>query len=75
MPENNLKNKKVNQWVFAWAMGVVLLLITTAFAQMNGIHERIDKTNGIVVEMNGDIREMKANIEWIRGALQANIKE
>lgn len=70
MNSEEIKNKKVSWTIFAWALGIILLLFTIVFGVMAGLNDKVDNSNSDVVEMKVDIGVIKTDVGWIKGDYQ-----
>jgi hypothetical protein len=68
--ENNKKNNKNVNWiVFAWAMGIILLILGYFFTSMNGLQAKVDGSTIGTNDLKVQMAQLQVDVSWIKNAI------
>ncbi len=66
---NDLK-RKVSWFIFVWAIGIILVAIGWIFTSITALSSKNDENKAEISNVEGDVKEIKSNILWIKESLQ-----
>ena len=63
--------KNVSWVIFAWAIGIFVIVIGWAFARTESLSIKVESSQANISEMRVDIGQIKTDVSWIKETLKS----